>query len=148
MLIGIVLALVGIALHQVTGSVVPDVLASIGIGLVLAGVAFFLVERNRDFLVGEEVGPAGKQRIADALAAWPGIVEVRDLVVTFTGPDEVWVVARVDLEDTLTGAEVEQLAAGIERQFMQAEPAITRVDIVPVGQAAPASAGVEVPQAD
>jgi cation diffusion facilitator family transporter len=139
-LIGNVLALVGIGLHQVTGSVVPDALASIGIGLVLAGVAFFLVERNRDFLVGEEVAPAGKQRIAEALAAWPGVVEVRDLVVTFTGPDEVWVVARVDVEDGLTGAEVEQLVAGIERRFTEAEPAITRVDVVPVGQAPPAAA--------
>ncbi|HKY67946.1 MAG TPA: cation diffusion facilitator family transporter [Acidimicrobiales bacterium] len=138
-LIGNVLALVGIALHQITGSVVPDALASIGIGLVLAGVAFFLVERNRDFLVGEEVAPAGKQRIADALATWPGVVEVRDLVVTFTGPDEIWVVARVDVDDTLTGAQVEELASGIERRFVEAEPSITRVDIVPVGQAAPAA---------
>lgn len=141
-LIGNVLALVGIGLHQVTGSVVPDALASIGIGIVLAGVAFFLVERNRDFLVGEEVGPAGKQRIAEALAAWPGVVEVRDLVVTFTGPDEVWVVARVDVDDGLTGAEVEEMAAGIERRFTEAEPAITRVDIVPVGQAPPAARAI------
>ena len=144
-LIGNVLALVGIALHQVTGSVVPDALASIGIGLVLAGVAFFLVERNRDFLVGEEVAPAGKQRIAEALAAWPGVVEVRDLVVTFTGPDEVWVVARVDIDDSLSGAQVEELAAGIERRLVTREPAITRVDIVPVGQAAPASTAADMP---
>ena len=144
-LIGNVLALVGIALHQVTGSVVPDALASIGIGLVLAGVAFFLVERNRDFLVGEEVAPAGKQRIAEALAAWPGVVEVRDLVVTFTGPDEVWVVARVDIDDSLSGAQVEELAAGIERRLVTREPAITRVDIVPVGQAAPASTAADIP---
>jgi cation diffusion facilitator family transporter len=140
-LVGNVLAFVGIFLHQVTGSVVPDALASIGIGLVLAGVAFFLVERNRDFLVGEDIPPAGKQRIAEALAAWPGIVSVRDLAVSFTGPHELWVVARVDIDDTLTGAQVEDLAAGIERRLMAEEPAISRVDVVPVGQAPPARGG-------
>jgi cation diffusion facilitator family transporter len=137
-LVGNVLALVGIFLHQVTGSVVPDALASIGIGLVLAGVAFFLVERNRDFLVGEDIPPAGKERIAEALAAWPGVVSVRDLAVSFTGPHELWVVARVDIVDTLSGAEVEDLAAGIERRLIAEEPAISRVDVVPVGQAEPA----------
>jgi cation diffusion facilitator family transporter len=137
-MVGNVLALVGIALHQITGSVVPDALASIAIGLVLAAVAAFLVERNRDFLVGEEVAPAGKQRIADVVLAWPGVVGVRDLVVTFTGPGEVWVVARVDVDDSLTGAEVEELVAGIERELIARDDAITRVDVVPVGQAPPA----------
>lgn len=138
-LVGNVLALVGVGLHQVTGSVVPDALASIAIGLVLAGVAWFLVSRNRDFLVGEEVSPAGKAHIAQLLEGWPGVVGLRDLVVSFTGPSEVWVVARVDIEDGLTGAEVEDLVAGIERDLTAREEAITRVDVVPVGQAPPAA---------
>jgi cation diffusion facilitator family transporter len=137
-LIGNVLALVGIALHQVTGSVVPDAVASIAIGVVLGGVAVFLVERNRDFLVGEEVALDDKRRIAEALAATPGVDGLRDLVVSFTGPAEVWVVARVDVDDGLSGHEVEDLVAGIERDLTAREPAITRVDVVPVGQAPPA----------
>ncbi len=88
-LIGNVLAATGIALHQATGSVTPDAIASIGIGLVLGTVAVFLVERNRDFLVGEEVAPAGKERISSFIAGWPGVVAVRRLRVIFTGPDEV-----------------------------------------------------------
>ncbi len=140
-LVGNVLAAVGIALHQVTGSVVPDALASIGIGLVLAGVAVFLVARNRDFLVGEELPAAAKDRIARAVTAWPGVVGLRDLVARFTGPAEVWVVARVDVDDGLSGAEVEHLVAGIERDLTAREDAITRVDVVPVGLAPPAADG-------
>jgi cation diffusion facilitator family transporter len=132
-LVGNTLAAVGIALHQATDSVVPDALASIGIGLVLGGVAVFLVERNRDFLVGEEVQEAGKGRIARFLVDQPGIVAVRDLAVTFTGPEEVWVVARVDIDDGLTGAQVETLAVDVERTLVERFAAISRVDIVPVG---------------
>jgi hypothetical protein len=40
--------------------------------------------------------------------------------------------------DTLTGAEAEDLAAGIERRLIAEEPAISRVDVVPVGEAPPA----------
>ncbi len=134
-LVGNVLAIIGVALHQRLDSVVPDGLASIGIGLVLAGVAWFLVERNRDFLVGEEVSPEGKQWVTDALMGWPGVVDVRDLVMTFTGPDEVWVVARIDVDDALTAADVERMVVGIEEDLVGREPAVSRVDVVPVGQA-------------
>ncbi len=132
-LIGNVLAATGIALHQATGSVVPDAVASIGIGLVLGAVAVFLVERNRNFLVGEEVEPAGKERIRAFIAAWPGVVAVRSLGVIFTGPDEVVVTARVDIDDSLDGAAVERLVSGIERELRAREPSIARVDVVPSG---------------
>ena len=132
-LTGNVVAATGIALHQVTGSVVPDAVAAIGIGLILGTVAVFLVERNRDFLVGQEVGPAGKERIRAFIAAWPGVIAVRKLIVAFTGPGEILVVARVDIDDSLTGAAVERLVSGIERELRAREPLITRVDVVPTG---------------
>ena len=112
---------------------VPDAVAAIGIGLILGTVAVFLVERNRDFLVGEEVAPAGKERIRAFIAAWPGVVAVRRLVVMFTGPDEILVVARVDIDNDLDGAAVERLVSGIERELLSREPSIARVDVVPTG---------------
>jgi cation diffusion facilitator family transporter len=132
-LTGNVLAALGIALHQATGSAVPDAVAAIGIGLILGGVAVFLVGRNHDFLVGEEVGPAGKERIRAIIAAWPGVVAVRGLVVLFTGPGELLVVARIDIDDDLDGAAVEHLVTGIERELRALEPSIARVDVVPTG---------------
>jgi len=132
-LTGNVVAATGIALHQVTGSVVPDAVAAIGIGLILGTVAVFLVERNRDFLVGQEVGPAGKERIRAFITAWPGVVAVRKLLVAFTGPGEILVVARVDIDDSLDGAAVERLVSGIERELRAREPSIFRVDVVPTG---------------
>jgi cation diffusion facilitator family transporter len=132
-LTGNVLAATGIALHQVTGSVIPDAVAAIGIGLVLGAVAVFLVERNRDFLVGQELAPADRERIRAFIAGWPGVVAVRRLNAIFTGPDEILVVARVDIDDSLNGAAVERLVAGIEHELRAREPSIIRVDVVPTG---------------
>ena len=53
-LIGLLLAAVGLAAHQLTGSVTPDAIGSILIGLLLVVVAVLLINRNRQFLVGEE----------------------------------------------------------------------------------------------
>jgi divalent metal cation (Fe/Co/Zn/Cd) transporter len=93
----------------------------------------FLVERNRDFLVGQEVAPAGRERIRAFIAGWPGVVAVRRLNAIFTGPDEILVVARVDIDDSLNGAAVERLVSGIERELRAREPSIVRVDVVPTG---------------
>ena len=131
-LTGNVLAATGIALHQATGSVVPDAVAAIGIGLILGTVAVYLSSATATSL-GEEVAPAGKERIRAFIAGWPGVVAVRRLVVTFTGPNEVQVVARVDIDDDLDGAAVERLVSGIERELRAREPAIARVDVVPTG---------------
>ena len=132
-LTGNVIAATGIALQQATGSATPDALASVGIGLILGTVAVFLVERNRDFLVGQEVSPAGRQRIRAFIAGWPGVVAVRSLIAIFTGPDEILVSARVDIDDTLDGAGVEHLVTDIERELRAREPSIIRVDVVPTG---------------
>jgi divalent metal cation (Fe/Co/Zn/Cd) transporter len=93
----------------------------------------FLVERNRDFLVGQEVGPAGKERISKFIAGWPGVVAVRNLIAIYTGPDEIVVIARVDIDDSLDGAAVEHLVSDIERELRAREPSISRVDVVPTG---------------
>jgi divalent metal cation (Fe/Co/Zn/Cd) transporter len=132
-LTGNVIAATGIALQQATGSATPDALASIGIGVVLGTVAVFLVERNRDFLVGQEVSPAGKQHLEAFIAGWPGVVAVRSLIAIFMGPGEIVVIARVDIDDTLDGAAVEHLVSDIERELRAREPSITRVDVVPTG---------------
>ena len=57
-LVGLVIAAVGLAAHQATGSSTPDAVGSILVGVLLAVVAVVLINRNRQFLVGEEATPA------------------------------------------------------------------------------------------
>lgn len=130
---GDVIALVGVALHQATGSPIPDGVAALLIGLLVGAVAVHLASRNHDFLLGEQAPPAVRADVDNFLVAFPGVVGVRELFVTFVGPRRVWVLARVDIDDTLRGDQVEELARSIERRLEAHSPYIVRVDIVPIG---------------
>ena len=105
------------------------------IGLLLIGVGLQLARRNRDFLLGEQAPPAVKERVRAFIIDYPGVVSIRELLVTFVGPRQLWVLARLDIEDTRRGNEVESLARTIESGLQIAPQYIRRVDIVPIGSA-------------
>jgi cation diffusion facilitator family transporter len=128
-----VIALVGIALHQVTGSPVPDAVAAIMIGIALGYVAWELGRHNRDFLIGQEVPVALRGRVERIITAQAGIRAVTELMVTFLGPHQVWVVARIEIDDKLSGAALKRLFGSTERALKRASSYITRVDLAPVG---------------
>jgi cation diffusion facilitator family transporter len=134
--LGNVVAIAGVALHQVTGSSVPDAAAAIAIGLGLTVVAYLLASRNRRFLIGEQAPQPLRERLGSELLVVPGIDAVEELVVTFVGPRQVQVLARVDVDDTLSGSEVEELVRRSEGVLRAASDAVTRVDVVPRGPSA------------
>jgi cation diffusion facilitator family transporter len=131
--LGSLIALVGVALHQATGSAVPDGIASLAIGGLLAFVAYTLGSRNKDFIVGEPAGADKVARVRDMLAAEPGVVGVREVSVSYIGPGQVTVGARIDVDDGLSGGEVEALVRRLDRRLRAASPAIQHVDVVPTG---------------
>ena len=96
-LIGLVIAAAGLAGHQITGSAVPDAIGSILVGVLLGVVAIVLINRNRRFLVGQQVDPRVRQATLQALLELPEVERVTYLRLEFVGPRQVYVVADVDL---------------------------------------------------
>lgn len=96
-LIGLAIAALGIALHQVTGLAMFDAIGSILIGVLLGGVAIVLIERNRRFLVGQETSPALTDVVLQTLLESDEIQRVTYIHVEFVGPERVYLVAAVDL---------------------------------------------------
>nr|WP_240188408.1 cation diffusion facilitator family transporter [Nakamurella flavida] len=96
-LIGLLVAAAGLAAHQITGSAVPDAIASIVIGLLLGVVALVLINRNRRFLVGEVVDPRVRAASVQAILALPEIARVTYLRLEIVGPRQINLVADVDL---------------------------------------------------
>lgn len=130
---GDVVALIGVALHQRTGSSAAEGWAATMIGVLLVGVGLQLARRNRDFLLGEQVAPRAKELIRATIAAFPGVNSIEELLVTFVGPRQVWVLCRVDVANTLLGDEVESIVRELDRLLRQQSAYVCRVDIVPIG---------------
>lgn len=96
-LTGLLIAGTALALHELTGSSVPDAIGSILVGLLLAAVAVVLINRNRRFLVGQEADPRVRAATVRALMALPEVARVTYLRLEVVGPRMVSVIGDVDL---------------------------------------------------
>jgi cation diffusion facilitator family transporter len=106
-LLGLLLAAAGLAAHQLTGSAAPDAIGSILIGVLLVVVAVLLINRNRQFLVGEEADPRIRRAVLQALLALPQVQRVTYLRLEVVGPRMISVIGDVDL----TGDDIESNVA-------------------------------------
>lgn len=96
-LIGLTLAGIGVAAHQISGSPIPDALGSVAVGILLGIIAVVLIQRNRNFLLGQEISPELRKTVLEELLTHPDIERITYLHVEFVGPSRVYLVAAVDL---------------------------------------------------
>jgi cation diffusion facilitator family transporter len=122
-LAGLVIATVGLAAHQATGSATPDAVGSILIGSLLAVVAVVLINRNRQFLVGEEADPRVRAAAIRALLEMPEVARVTYLRLEIVGPRTVSVIGDVDLVGDDTESNVAVRLQALEARI-SASPAV------------------------
>lgn len=130
-LIGIVLAAVGVTLHAVTDQGFWDGAASVAIGLLLIGVAYALGRQNKAFLIGQSVSDELLDGIRDEIAGAPGVDEVVEVLTMRLAPDEVLVAARVDLDDTASGSDLEEHADEVDRRVRDRFPEVRHIFLDP-----------------
>jgi cation diffusion facilitator family transporter len=129
---GVLVAALGIGLHQLTGAVVWDAAAAIVVGAILVYVAYRLARDYKDLLIGAGARPEELRRIREALQRHPGVDEVLDLRTMYLGPESLLVAARVDLADDGRDAEeIEHLANDVDRKLREEIPAVSEVFIDP-----------------
>ncbi|MEV5884637.1 cation diffusion facilitator family transporter [Streptomyces sp. NPDC052020] len=120
--LGVTLAVAGMALHMGTGQVVWEACASLAIGTLLVYVAYRLGREARDQLIGEAADPEASGRIRALLQAQPEIDSVEALFTMKTGLDSALVAARVDLVPGLDSERVEEVAVRIKRSIAHTVP--------------------------
>jgi cation diffusion facilitator family transporter len=126
-MIGLVLAAAGILAGMLTGNPVYDALASIAIGVVLAGVAALLAYESKGLLIGE----AAEKRVVEGIRRIVGeerrVKRPIDVLTMHMGPDDVLLNLSVEFADDLTAPEVEDTVCALEGRIRQQFPQIRRV---------------------
>src|SRR5205814_2256399 len=123
-LAGLVIAAGGVALHQATGHRAFDSIASISIGLLLTVVAFVLAKENRSLIVGEAADPRLQRSVEELISSYGEVTRVEELLTMVVGRGEIFVAARLDLDDTLSAAQVEETARRMEAQMQAEHPTV------------------------
>jgi len=131
-LLGLLVALIGIALVQVTGNPIYDGLASIIIGIILASTAAWLAYESKSLLIGEAADPVLVGRIKQLLADDARLQHVNEVATLQMGPQSVVVTLSVEfgrdqdaqaIQTAVTEltAEIKALDAVVQRVFVEPE---------------------------
>jgi cation diffusion facilitator family transporter len=121
-LVGLVIALFGVVLSDVTGNGRWDGLGSLGIGLLLIGVAIVLVIETGSLLVGEAARPEVTARIGAAIEGFPGVRRCIHLRTDHLGPDEIMVAAKVEFDLAFSVAQLAATIDALEVEIRSVEP--------------------------
>jgi cation diffusion facilitator family transporter len=117
-LIGLVLAFLGVGLHQLTGSPIYDAIGSLLVGVLLGIVAVVLIARNRAFLLGQAVDDDLAEAVRAEILESPEIDRVGFLHMEFIGPGMVLLVAAVDLVDDRSEADAARELRRLEAELV------------------------------
>ena len=128
-MLGLIVALIGIALSQALDMPVLDGVASLGIGAILAVTAAFLAFESKGLLIGEAVRPEVRRGIEAIIAAQPGILRTNELRTMHLGPEDVLVNVSVDFGSDLTADQVEEVVTRMEQAIKERYPEVRRVFI-------------------
>jgi cation diffusion facilitator family transporter len=125
-LIGLALALLGVALATLTGNPRFDAMGSVAIGVLLFGIAAVLAVEMRSLLLGESAGSRTLALVQEAIAQDPAVRRLIHLRTQHIGPEELLVCAKVELDAGLDFAGVVRSINALE-QHLRASCPIARV---------------------
>ena len=128
-LIGLLIALICVALGQLTGIVYFDGIGSILIGLLLISVSLFFAIECKDLLVGEGLIKEDVNKITQILSEEPNINTYKRPLSLYFGPKEVLVNLDANFKDELTADEIEATIDRVEAKIKKQIPAVNRIFI-------------------
>jgi cation diffusion facilitator family transporter len=130
-LLGILVAAAGTFASSTLHLPVFDGVASILIGLILAGVALLLGRESKSLLIGEPGDRDFTDSICSISAGVRGVVGANDVLTSYLSPDQVVVSLSIEFEDTLRVPELEEIVKEIERRVRAKHPEVLSLFIKP-----------------
>ncbi|HWE91596.1 MAG TPA: cation diffusion facilitator family transporter [Pseudonocardiaceae bacterium] len=120
-LVGLVFALVGVGVSELTGNPVWDGIGSVAIGALLGVIAVILIMEMKSLLIGEGAGPELLASITGELAQGK-IERVIHIRTEYLSPDELLVAAKIALTAGLPLHEVARAIDEAESRVRSAVP--------------------------
>lgn len=130
-LAGLLFALIGVYLSQVTGSLGWDGLASMMIGLTLSAVAFFLAYESRSLLIGEAADPNMVENLDQIARHDADVVRAGRALTMHFGPKEVLVNLDVRFRSGLSTQQIMDAVDRLQHQIKTQHPEVKRIFIEP-----------------
>ncbi|WP_427912066.1 cation diffusion facilitator family transporter [Ramlibacter sp. MMS24-I3-19] len=139
-LAGLAIAAAGVYLSHRFDMPALDGVASILIGILLAGVAVLLIQQSRGLLVGEGIRPETADAIRAIVREEPAARDIGPVLSMYIGPEEVLVTTSVVFDDHTPAREIAAAIARIEARVRQRFPKVGRIYIeVAASSKAPAA---------
>jgi cation diffusion facilitator family transporter len=130
-LVGLVLALGGVGMAELTDEPRWDAVGTLSIGVLLTVIALILTVEMRSLLIGETASPADEQAIVRAIEGSPHVRRLIHHRTQHLGPEELLVAAKLELDAELTFVEVATAIDGVEAAIRAAVPAASIVYLEP-----------------
>jgi cation diffusion facilitator family transporter len=108
-----------------------DGVASIAIGLLLAGVAVLLVRESRGLLIGEGIRPETARGIQAIAQAERGVTQVGPILSMYVGAEDVLVTFDLTFKSDIPAAEVAAAIRRIEHEIRARYPKVRRIFLEP-----------------
>ncbi len=130
-MLGLILALVGVGLAEITHNARFDAVGSVGIGLLLGVIAVTLVIEMKSLLIGEAASPAALDRIRRTIEGAESVKRVIHMRTQHLGPDELLVAAKLELDGDLDFHAVCAAIDRAEAAVREAEPSARVIYLEP-----------------
>jgi zinc transporter 9 len=129
---GVLLALLGVGLTQLTGEPRFDAAGSILIALLMGALAIALVQRNRSLLVGEAPQREVLDRVVAHIRAQPEVEDVKSVRALVLGSGAIKFAADIDFDGRIIAREV--LDAGAWQRIAPLSGDALRADLEQFGE--------------
>ncbi len=128
---GLLFALFGLTMAEITGNPRWDAVGSIAIGLLLVVIAIILAAEMKGLLIGEAADDATLTAVEVAIEGGDEVLGVIHLRTMHLGPDQLLVAAKVEFDHALSVAGLAAAIDTTEARLRVAVPIATTVYIEP-----------------
>lgn len=130
-LLGLLVALAGIAAAQVFEMPELDGAASIGIAFILGGTSIFLARESKGLLMGESASTKIESALLAIAQADEVVQNAHDIVTVHFGPSDIMAGLSIEFEDDMRAPDIEACVVRLEEQVRSEIPEIKTIFVKP-----------------